>query len=82
MSGGVTFHSQDKTKVPIGYTATSKKAPLLMHMEYKVTLMDHNYFITPQHELILSFIGDMCKREKDCSGDQMYTISWYIQWQF
>ena len=46
-----------------------------MHMEYKVTLMDHNYFIAPQHELILSFIGDMRKREKDCSGDQMYTIS-------
>ena len=34
----VTLHSQDdKAKVPIGITATSKQAPLIMHMEYKVT---------------------------------------------
>ena len=39
----VTFHSQDdKAKVPIGITAASKQAPLLMHMEYKIILPDHD----------------------------------------
>ena len=66
----VTFHSHhSKAKVSIGVTATSKQAPLLMHMEYKVTLLDHNYVIAPQHKLIPSIIGDMGVREKDFSGD-------------
>ena len=39
----VTFHSQDdKASAPIGITAASKQAPLLMHMEYKVILPDHD----------------------------------------
>ena len=38
---GVTFHSQDdKIKVPIGITAASKQAPLLMHIEDNVILSD------------------------------------------
>ena len=40
----VTFHSQDgKAKVQIGITAAPKQAPLLMHMEQKVILPDHDY---------------------------------------
>ena len=35
--GDFTFRSQDdKTKVPIGLTAASNQAPLLMHLKYKV----------------------------------------------
>ena len=42
--GDVTLHNQDdKAKVLTGLTAASKQAPLLMHMEYKVTLPDHDY---------------------------------------
>ena len=84
----VTFHSQhSKAKVSIGVTATSKQAPLLMHMEYKVTLLDHDYVIAPQHKLISFIIGDMGVREKDFSGDvvtysgPMYlcTVSFEVQ---
>ena len=68
--GDVTFHSRDnKAKVLIELTVVSKQAPLLMHMEYKVTLLDHNYVISTQHKLISSVIGDMRVREKDFSGD-------------
>ena len=28
-------------QVPIGLTAANKQGPLLMHMEYRVTLSDH-----------------------------------------
>ena len=59
----VTFHSHDdKAKVPIGITAASKQAPLLMHMEYKVILPDQDYVMASQHKLIPS-------RENDFSGD-------------
>ena len=65
----VTFHSQDdKAKVPIGITAASKQAPLLMHMEYKVILPDHDYVVASQHKLIPLVSGDMQVRENDFSG--------------
>ena len=66
----VTFHSQDdKAKVPIGITAASKQAPLLMHMEYKVILPDHDYVVASQHKLIPSVIGGMQVRENGFCGD-------------
>ena len=46
----VTFHSQDdKAKVPVGLTAANKQAPTLMHMEYQVTLPDHDFVMAPKH---------------------------------
>ena len=66
----VTFHSQDdKAKVPIGITAANKQAPLLMHVEYKVTLPDHDFVIAAQHKLIPSVIGDMSINDKVYSGE-------------
>jgi len=39
----VCFISQDdKAHVPFGITAANKRALLLMHVEYKVTLPDHD----------------------------------------
>ena len=65
-----TFHSQDdKAKVPIGITATSTQAPLLMHMEYKVILPDHDNVVPSQRKLIPSVTGDMQVRENGFSGD-------------
>ena len=43
----VTFHSQDKAKVPISFTAAKTQSPLLMHLEYKVMLLDHNFATAP-----------------------------------
>lgn len=49
----VAFLSQDdKAKIVIGITAAHKQAPLLMHLEYKVSLPDHNWVII--HKLIPS----------------------------
>lgn len=44
----------DKSRVPIGLTAANKQAPLLMHLEYKVTLPDHDWVVAPRHKLIPS----------------------------
>ena len=54
----VCFLSQDdKARVPIGLTAANKQSPLLMHMEYKVTLPDHDWVIAAKHKLIPSVIA-------------------------
>ena len=46
----------DKAKVSIGITATKKQTPLLMHMEYQVTLSDHDFVVGFKHKLIPSVI--------------------------
>lgn len=51
----VLFVSQDdKARVPIGLTAANKQAPLLMHVEYRVSLPDHDWVIAARHKLIPS----------------------------
>ena len=55
----VTFYSMnDNAKVPIGITAAKKQTPLLMHMEYQVTFLDHDFVVGSKHKLIPSVIGD------------------------
>ncbi|KAJ8877430.1 hypothetical protein PR048_021884 [Dryococelus australis] len=51
----VNFLSQDdKARVPIGLIAANKQAPLVMHVEYKVSLPDHDFVIASTHKLIPS----------------------------
>lgn len=51
----VFFISQDdKARVPLGITAANKQAPILMHMEYRVSLPDHDWVIAECHKLIPS----------------------------
>ena len=51
----VVFLSQDdKSRVPIGLTAAKRQAPMLMHMQYRVSLPDHDWVIAERHKLIPS----------------------------
>ena len=54
----VCFISQDdKCRVPIGVTAANKRSPLLMHVEYRISLPDYDcvvYRIMTGHKLIPS----------------------------
>ena len=51
----VFFLSQvDKTRIPLGITAANKQAPILMHMEYRVSLPEHDWVIAERHKLIPS----------------------------
>lgn len=40
--------------VPLGKTAAKLQAPILMHMEYKVQLPDHDWVVASKHKLIPS----------------------------
>ena len=49
------FLSQnDKARVPLGLPAARKQAPLLMHLDYKISLPDHDFVIASGHKLIPS----------------------------
>lgn len=51
----VFFLSQDdKARVPLGLPAANKQAPILMHIEYRVQLPDHDWVIAERHKLIPS----------------------------
>lgn len=49
------FLSQDdKARIPLGLPAASKQAPLLMHLEYRIQLPDHDWVVADRHKLIPS----------------------------
>ncbi|KAF6035822.1 hypothetical protein EB796_005872 [Bugula neritina] len=66
----VLFISQDdKARVPIGITAANKQAPLLMSLEYKVTLPDHDWVIAQRHKLIPSVYA-VCQIKPNMIGQE------------
>ncbi|XP_045034353.1 uncharacterized protein LOC123475557 [Daphnia magna] len=51
----VCYISQDdKARVAIGITAANVQAPMLMHMQYRVKLPDHDWVVAAGHKLIPS----------------------------
>ena len=75
------FHSQDDiAKVSTGMTTASKQAPMFMHMEYQVTLPDHDFIVAPKHKLMPSVIGDMkLVKSKDLTNNAVnYSGATYL----
>ena len=48
----------DKAKVPIGVTAGTKQALLVMHVSYEIRLPDHNFVKATKHKLTPSVYAD------------------------
>lgn len=49
------FISQyDKYRLPIDLAAANKQSPLLMHVEYRISLRDHDWIVAVKHKLIPS----------------------------
>ena len=68
--------NDDKAPVPLGLAAANLQAPILMHMEYRVTLPDHNFVVAPRHTLIPSVYA-ICEIKEN--GDLSYTGETYIR---
>lgn len=74
----VFFLSQDdKARVPIGITAANKQAPLLMHVEYRVSLPDHDWVVASRHKLIPSVNAGIVIRPNSL-GKPEVRIAFYI----
>ncbi|ESN96618.1 hypothetical protein HELRODRAFT_163706 [Helobdella robusta] len=65
----------DKCRVPIGITAAKMQAPMLMHMEYRVRLPDHNWVIGDRHKLIPSVYAGLVISEKGYGAKEAVTYS-------
>jgi hypothetical protein len=50
----VFLSQDDKARVPLGLPAAHKQAPILMHLEYRIQLPDHDWVIAERHKLIPS----------------------------
>lgn len=72
----VFFLSQDdKARVPIGLTAANKPAPLLMHVEYRVSLPDHDWVIASRHKLVPSVYAGCIIKGNDMGRAEAITYS-------
>ena len=68
--------NDDKARVPLGLAASNLQAPILMHLEYKVRLPDHNFVVGPAHKLIPSVYG-VCNVKEN--GDVSYSGDTFIR---
>ncbi|CAF5036160.1 unnamed protein product, partial [Rotaria sp. Silwood1] len=72
----VFYLSQDdKCKVPLGLPAAKVQAPMLMHLDYRVRLSDHDWTVAPRHQLTPSVYA-ACILSED--GDLGYSGPTYI----
>ena len=55
----MTFLSNDdKARIPLGLAAANLQSPILMHLEYKVRLNDHDFVVGGRHKLIPSVYAE------------------------
>lgn len=57
-SGGFFLFQDDKSRVPLGITAANAQSPMLMHLEYRVTLPDHDWVVAERHKLMLQYMPE------------------------
>ncbi|CAF2873837.1 unnamed protein product [Rotaria sp. Silwood2] len=72
----VFYLSQDdKCKVPLGLPAAKLQAPMLMHLDYRIRLPDHDWTVAPRHQLTPSVYAACLLSEE---GDLGYSGPTYI----
>lgn len=72
----VFFLSQDdKARIPLGISAANKQSAILMHMEYKVTLPDHDWVKASKHKLIPSVYAGITIKENGMGNPDAVTYS-------
>lgn len=64
-----------QARVPLGITAANKQAPMLMHLEYKVRLPDHDFVVAKGHKLIPSVYALMAIKENQMGDPKAVTYS-------
>lgn len=65
----------DKCRVPIGVTAAKAQAPMLMHMQYRVSLPDHDWVVGEKHKLIPSVYAGLIVKDKGFGSKEAVSFS-------
>jgi hypothetical protein len=72
----VFYLSQDdKCKVPLSLPAARVQAPMLMHLDYRIRLPDHDWTGAPRHQLTPSVYAASLLSE---DGDLGYSVRTYV----
>lgn len=71
----IYISQDDKARVPIGITAANKQTSILMHVEYRVTLPDHDWVKAERHKLIPSVYAGLVIQEKGFGNPSAVTYS-------
>lgn len=58
-----------QARVPLAITAANKQCPILMRVDYKIKLPDHDWVIAERHKLIPSVYG-FIEIQPNCFGDK------------
>ena len=66
----------DKARIPLGIVAAHLQSPIIMSMEYKVRLLDHDFAVANRHKLIPSVYAE-CEIKKD--GSLSYSGNTFIR---
>ncbi|CAH1105831.1 unnamed protein product [Psylliodes chrysocephalus] len=54
----------EKTRVPLGIIAANAQAPILLHLDYRVKLPDHDFVVAEKHKFIPSvYAGIVIKKD-------------------
>lgn len=78
------FFSQDEyCRAPIGPTGANKQSPLLMHVEYRVSLPDHDWVVAERNKLIPSvYAGIEIKSDGLCILTLRFSTNFYVKKSF
>ncbi|GBP38729.1 hypothetical protein EVAR_22378_1 [Eumeta japonica] len=55
----------DKARVALGITAANAQAPILMHLDYRVKLPDHDFVVAEKHKLIPSVYASIVIKKNE-----------------
>lgn len=70
------FVSQDdKCRVPLGMTICTKQGQILMHVQYRIQLPDHDWIIADRHKLIPSVYAILVIKEYGLGNKEAVTYS-------
>lgn len=71
------FHlsQDDKARVPLGIPVLKKQAPILMHMEYRISLPDHDWIKAERRKLIPSVYAGLVLKENGWGNPAALTYS-------
>lgn len=64
----------DKCRVPIGITAAKNQSPLIMHLDYRFRLPDHDFVKSTRHKLIPSVYAGLVLKMVNHAIQQEYHI--------
>lgn len=65
----------DKARVPLGVTAAKEQSPIMMHMEYRVRLPDHDWVVAEKHKLIPSVYAGLQIKPKGYGRKEFVSYS-------